>query len=205
MDRQPGHSDRGRGAAGRQGSAGHHRSAGPARSLLSRADLRARQRLPEELERRYRRPGQGRAGDCRNRGAGPRPAIAAGTRRPRQPAGQRETVRGHAEPPQDADRVEFRLDAGNRRAHRRPLQQERGRQFRPGQCRTARGAGRLQEDHRAVRRRGDLPRHRRRRADQCRRRQRPGDVRGFRHQEAARLCQRSPELRARRSRSAPRP
>ena len=38
------------------------------------------------------------AGDRRNRGAGPRPAIAAGARRSRQPAGQRETVRSHAGP-----------------------------------------------------------------------------------------------------------
>ena len=66
----------------------------------------------------------------------------------------------------------------------------------PGQCRAARGAGRLQEDHRAVRRRGHLARDRRRRPDQCRRRQRPGDVRGLRHQEAAGLCQRAAKLRA---------
>jgi len=32
--------------------------------------------------------------------------------------------------------------------------------------------------------------------DQCRRRLGPGDVRGLRHHQAARLCQRSPELRA---------
>ncbi len=196
MDRRPGHSDRRGGAAGRQGSQRHHRSAGPAGGLLPRADLCARQRLSEELERRYRRQGQGRAGDRRNRGAGPRPAAAAGARRSRQPAGQRETVRSHAEPPQNPDRVEFRLDAGNRRAHRRPLQQERGGQRQPGQCRAARGAGRLQEDHRAVRRHRHLARDRRRRPDQCRRRQRAGDVRDFRHQEAARLCQRSAELRA---------
>ena len=74
--------------------------------------------------------------------------------------------------PQNADRLEFRFDAGNRRAHRRPLQQEGRGQFRPGQCRAAGGAGRLQEDHRAVRRRGHRPRYRRRRPDQCRRRQR---------------------------------
>ena len=67
----------------------------------------------------------------------------------------------------------------------------RGGQFRTGQRRTARGAGRLQEDHCAVRRCGDLPRYRRRRPDQRRRRQRSGDVRDFRHQEAAGLCQRS--------------
>ena len=79
----------------------HHRSAGPAGGLFARADLRARQRLPEELERRHRRAGQGRAGDRRNRGAGPRPAIAAGARRSRQPAGQREAVGGDADPPQD--------------------------------------------------------------------------------------------------------
>ena len=188
----------GRGGAARcQGSQRDHRSAGPAGSLLPRADLCARQRLPEKLERRHRRAGQGRAGDRRNRGAGPRPAIAAGARRSRQPAGEREIVRSHAEPPQIADRLEFRFDAGNRRAHRRPLQQEGRGQFRPGQCRTARGAGRLQEDHRAIRRRGHRPRHRRRRADQCRRRLRAADVRGLRHQQAAGLCQRSPELRAR--------
>ena len=145
MDRQPGHSDGRGGAARRQGSQRHHRSAGPAGGLLSRADLCARQRLPEKLERRHRRQGQGRPGDRRDRGAGPRPAAAAGARRSRQPAGQREIVRSHADPPQIADRLEFRLDAGNRRAHRRPLQQEGRGQFRPGQCRAAGGAGRLQE------------------------------------------------------------
>ena len=127
MDRQPGDPDGRGGAARRQGAQRHHRSAGPAGGLLPRADLRPRQRLSEKLERRHRRPGQGRPGDRRNRGAGPRPAIAAGARRSRQPGGQRETVRSHAEPPQDADRLEFRLDAGNRRAHRRSLQQERPR------------------------------------------------------------------------------
>ena len=66
----------------------------------------------------------------------------------------------------------------------------------PGQCRAPRGAGRLQEDHRAVRRRGHGARHRRRRADQRRRRLGPGDVRGLRHHQAARLRQRPPELRA---------
>ena len=49
----------------------------------------------------------------------------------------------------------------------------------------------------AVRRRGHLARHRRRRADQCRRRRRACDVRGLRHHQAARLCQRAAELRAR--------
>ena len=44
----------------RQGAQSHHRSAGPAGSLFARADLRARQRLPQKLERRHRRPGQGR-------------------------------------------------------------------------------------------------------------------------------------------------
>ncbi len=135
-------------------------------------------------------------GDRRDRGAGPRPAAVAGARRSRQPGGQRETVGSDADAPQDADRVEFRLDAGNRRAHRRSLQQEGRGQFRPGQCRAAGGAGRLQEDHRAVRRRGHRARYRRRRPDQCRRRQRARDVRDLRHQEAAGLCQRSPELRA---------
>ena len=42
-----------------------------------------------------------------------------------------------AGPPPDADPLEFRLDAGNRRAHRRSLQQERRGQFQPGQCRAA--------------------------------------------------------------------
>ena len=205
MDRQSGHSDGRGGAARRQGSQRHHRPAGPAGGLLPRADLCARQRLPEKLERRYRRQGQGRPGDRRNRGAGPRPAAAAGARRSRQPGGQRETVRSHADPPQIADRLEFRFDAGNRRALRRPLQQEGRGQFRPGQCRAAGGAGRLQEDHRAVRRRGHRPRHRCRRADQCGRRQRPRDVRGFRHQQAAGLCQRARRATCPRSRSAPRP
>ncbi len=167
---EPGHSDGRGGAARRQGAQRHHRSAGPAGGLLPRADLCPRQRLPEELERRHRRQGQGRAGDRRNRGAGPRPAAVAGARRSRQPGGQRETVRSNADPPQIADRLEFRVDAGNRRALRRPLQQEGRGQFRPGQCRTAGGAGRLQEDHGAVRRRGHRARYRRRRADQCRRR-----------------------------------
>ena len=71
---------------------------------------------------------------------------------------------------QDAARLELRLDAGNRRAHRRPQQQEGRRQIRPGQCRAAGSAGRLQEDHRAVRRHRHFARDRRRRADQCRRR-----------------------------------
>ena len=107
-----------------------------------------------------------------------------------------QTVGGDAEPAQDAGRLELRLGAGDRRAHRRPLQQEGGGQFRPGQCRAAGGARRLQEDHRAVRRRGHGARHRRRRADQCRRRLGPGDVRGLRHHQAARLRQRAAELRA---------
>ena len=108
----------------------HHRSAGPAGSLFARADLCARQRLSEELERRYRRAGQGRPGDRRDRGARPRPAIAAGQGRSRQPAVERAAVGGDAEPAQDAARLELRLDAGNRRAHRRPRQQEGRRQFR---------------------------------------------------------------------------
>ena len=61
VDRRPGHSDGRRGAAGPEGSQRHHRPAGPAGGLLSRADLCARQRLPEKLERRHRRQGQGRA------------------------------------------------------------------------------------------------------------------------------------------------
>ena len=48
----------------------------------------------------------------------------------------------------------------------------------------------------ALRRRRHRARHRRRRADQCRRRLGPGDVRGLRHQQAARLRQRAAELRA---------
>ena len=196
MDRQPGDPDRGGGTARRQGSQRHHRSARQAGSLLSRADLCPRQRLSQELERRHWRQGQGRAGDRRNRGAGSRPAAVAGARRSRQPAGQRETFGGDVEPPPNADPVEFRFDAGNRRTHRRPLQQERRGQCQPGQCRAARGAGRLQEDHRAVRRRRHRARYRRRRADQCGRRLRPADVRDLRHQEAAGLCQHSAELRA---------
>ena len=196
MDRRPGDPDGGGGAARRAGAERDLRFAGAARGLLPRADLRARQRLSEKLERRHRRAGQGRPGDRRDRGPGPRPAIAAGARRSRQPASQRETVGSDADAAQDADRVEFRLDAGNRRAHRRSLQQERRGQCQPGQCRAAGSARRLQEDHGALRRRGDRARHRCRRPDQCRRRQRPADVRGFRHHKAARLCQRSPELRA---------
>ena len=131
MDRRSGHSDGRGGAARRQGAQSDHaRPAGPARGLSSRADLRARQRLSEELERRYRRAGQGRAGDRRDRGARPRPAVAAGQSRSCQPAGQRETLGSDAEPPQIAGRLELRLGAGNRRAHRRPLQQEGRGQFR---------------------------------------------------------------------------
>jgi multidrug efflux pump subunit AcrA (membrane-fusion protein) len=74
----------------------------------------------------------------------------------------------------------------------------------PGQCRAAGGAGRLQEDHRAVRRRGHRPRHRRRRPDQCRRRQRPADVRDLRHQKL-RVYVNVPQTTCPRSRSAPRP
>ena len=37
-------------------------TAGPHRSLVARADLRPRERLPEELERRHRRAGEGRPG-----------------------------------------------------------------------------------------------------------------------------------------------
>jgi len=196
MDRQPGDTNGGGGAARRQGSERHHRSAGPAGGLLSRPDLRASQRLPEKLERRHRRQGQGRAGDRRDRGAGPRPATVAGARRSRQPGGQREIIRSHADPPEIADRLEFRLDAGNRRTLRRPLQQEGGGQFRSGQCRAAGGAGRLQENHRPVRWRGHRPRYRRRRPDQCRWRFGSRDVRGFGHQQAAGLCQHTPELRA---------
>ena len=82
-------------------------------------------------------------------------------------------VGSDAEPPQDAARLELRLAAGDRRAHRRSRQQEGGGQFRPGQCRAAGGAGRLQEDRRAVRWRRHRARYRRRRADQCRRRRGP--------------------------------
>ena len=196
MDRQPGGSIGRRRIPQRQGAQPHHRPAGPAGGLFPRADLCARQRLSEKLERRYRRQGQSRPGDRRDRGAGPRPAIAAGPRRSRQPAVERETVGSDADAAQDAGRFELRFDAGNRRAHRRPRQQEGRGQFRPGQCRAAGGARRLQEDHRAVRRRGHRARHRRRRADQCRRRHGPCDVRGVRHHQAARLCQRAAELRA---------
>ena len=108
-----------------------------------------------------------------------------------------QAVGGDADAAQVAARLELRLDAGNRRAHRRPQQQEGRREIRPGQCRAAGSAGRLQEDHRAVRRRGHLARDRCRRADQCRRRCGACDVRGLRHQQAARLCQRAAELRAR--------
>jgi len=73
--------------------------------------------------------------------------LLQGARRSGQSAGQREIVRGDTDPPEIADRLEFRLDAGDRRAHRRPLQQEGRRQFRSGQCRAAGGFGRLQEDH----------------------------------------------------------
>ena len=60
MDRRPGHSD-GRGAAARRPRAATRpRSSGPARGLFPRADLRPRLRLSEELERRHRRPRQGR-------------------------------------------------------------------------------------------------------------------------------------------------
>ena len=195
MDRRPGDPDGSRRAAQRPGAQSDHRSAGPAGSLFARADLCARQRLSQELERRYRRQGQGRRRDRRDRGAGSRPAITAGEGRPHQPAIERATVGGDAEPAQDAARLQLRLDAGNRRAHRRPHQQEGRRQFRPGQCRTAGSAGRLQEDHRAVRRRRDLARDRCRCADQCRRRRGACDVRGLRHHQAARLCQRAAELR----------
>ena len=82
---------------------------------------------------------------------------------------------------QIAARLELRFDAGNRRAHCRPQQQEGRRQIRPGQCRAAGSARRLQEDHGSLRRRGHFARNRCRRADQCRRRGRPGDVRGLRH------------------------
>ena len=133
-------------------------------------------------------------GDRRNRGAGPRPAAVAGARRSGEPGGQREIVGGHVDASQIADRLEFRFDAGNRRTLRRSLQQEGRGQFRPSQCRAAGGPGGLQEDHGAVRRGGHRPRHRRRRPDQCRRRQRAGDVRDFRHQQIAGLCQRAPKL-----------
>ncbi len=70
--------------------------AGPAGGQSPRADLCARQRLREELERRHRRRGQGRADARRNRGAGPRPAVAAGARRSDQRRSQREAFRSHA-------------------------------------------------------------------------------------------------------------
>ncbi len=197
MDRRSGHPDGRRDPARCQGSERHARSAGAAGGLFPRPDFCPRQRLSEELERRYRRQGQGRAGHCRNRGARPRPATLAGPRRPGQPAGQRQIVGSHPDAPQVADRIELRLDAGDRRTHRRPLQQERRGQFRPGQCRAARGARRLQEDIGAVRWCGDLARYRCRRADQRRRWLRPADVHDFGHQQAPCLCQRAAELRAR--------
>ena len=131
MDRQPGRSRRSPSRfPNAKALSPTHRSAGPAGGLFARADLRARQRLSEKLERRHRRPGQGRPADRRDRGAGPRPAIAAGAGRSRQPAGQRATVGGDADAAQVAARLELRLDAGDRRAHRRPRQQEGCRQFR---------------------------------------------------------------------------
>ena len=197
MDRCPGDTDGGRRAAQRPRAQSDHRSAGPAGGLFARADLCARQRLSQELECRHRRQGQGRRCDRRDRGAGSRPAIAAGEGRSRQPAVERAIVGSNADAAQDAARLELRLDAGNRRAHRGPQQQEGRRQIRPGQCRTAGSTRRLQEDHRPLRRRGHLARDRRRRADQCRRRFGAADVRGVRHHQAARLCQRAAELRAR--------
>ncbi len=52
-------------------------------------------------------------------------------------------------------------------------------------------AGGLQEDHRAVRWHRHPAQHRRRCADLGRHRNRPGDVRDLRHQEAAGLCRRA--------------
>ena len=145
------------------------------------------------------------AGDRRDRGAGPRPAVAAGARRSREPAGQRQAVGSDLEPAQDAGRLELRLGAGDRRAHRRPRQQERGGQVRAGQCRAAGSARRLQEDHRAVRRHRHRARHRRRRADQCRRRHGTCDVRGLRHHASCASTSTCRRTTCRRSGSAPRP
>ena len=106
---------------------------------------------------------------------------------------------------QVADRFELRVDAGNRRAHRRPLQQEGRGQFRPGQCRAAGGARRLQEDHRAVRRRRHRARHRRRRADQCRRRLRALRCSWFPTSASCASMSTCRRTTCPRSRSAPRP
>ena len=204
MDRQPGDPDRRGGAARRPGARRHPRSAGPAGSLFARADLRPRQRLSEELERRHRRAGQGRPGDRRDRGAGSRPAIAAGARRSRQPAGQRQAVGGDAEPPPDrwSPRTSSRSRKSTSAPPTSPTRRPRSIPARPMSSGWRRW--RLQEDHRAVRRRRHRARHRRRRADQCRRRRRAGDVRGLRHRASCASMSTCRRTTCPRSRSAPR-
>ena len=111
-------------------------------------------------------------------------------------AGQREAVGSDAEPPQDADRVELRLDAGNRRAHRRPLQQEGA--VNSGQANVERlealaGYKKITApfDGMVTARDTDVGA-----LINAGGASGPGDVRGLRHQQAARLCQRAAELRA---------
>ena len=87
------------------------------------ADLRAGQRLREGLEGRYRRLRQGRADARRDRGARPRPAVAAGARRSFQRRGQRPARGGHAGARAQPAGFERRFAAGSRPALGRPRQQ----------------------------------------------------------------------------------
>src|SRR5258708_242484 len=71
---------------------------GPARapgSLHQCTHLRARPGLPEKLEVRYRRQGEGRRPARRNRYARSRPAAPAGARRPRRRPGQCQARKNH--------------------------------------------------------------------------------------------------------------
>ena len=95
----------------------------PVRGQSARADLCAGQRLREGLEGRHRRRGQGRTDARRDRGAGPRPAIAAGARRSDQRRSQRQAFGGHAVARADPADFGRRFPAGGRSARGRPRQQ----------------------------------------------------------------------------------
>ena len=176
---------------------GEPEPARPVGGQSARADLCAGQRLREGLEGRHRRRGQGRTDARRDRGARPRPAVAAGARRPDQRRSQRQTFGGHAVARADAADFGRRFPAGRRSARGRPRQQAGRGPFQRSQCRAPRGSGGLQDGRRAVRRRRHRAQHRRRRADQRRLERRAGDVRHLGRAQASRLDQCSRNLRAR--------
>ena len=196
MDREPGRAGRRRRPARYPRQADDVRASRPARSLHAGADLRARQRLCEGMEGRHRHAGQGGRPSRRDRRARSRPADHAGASRSGQRQSQFRAFRDDADAWPVLDHLPRHLAAGSRPARGGFLQQAGPGPVRTSEPRPPAGARTIQAPRCAVRRARHRTHHRRRGADQCRLRRRAGDVRGLADRQAARLRQRSAELRA---------